>query len=98
MTIASRTFENYDEYVYKQGGKARGRREHLLKHAAKNTESFERVFRKARTAPEGGAGALSRCENRRGVHRCHAGRIQGLGRDRPASGRPDRPAGRLARR
>lgn len=47
MTIASRTFDNYEEYVYKQGGKARGRRDHLLKHAAKNTESFERVFRKA---------------------------------------------------
>jgi SAM-dependent methyltransferase len=47
MTIASRTFENYDEYVYKQGGKARGRRDHLLKHLDKNTESFERVFRTA---------------------------------------------------
>jgi SAM-dependent methyltransferase len=40
-------FKDYAEYVYKQGGKARGRREHLLAHAAKNTESFARVFRKA---------------------------------------------------
>ncbi len=56
MTIASRTFENYEEYVYKQGGKARGRREHLVKHAAKNTESFERTFRKA--APHLKAGSV----------------------------------------
>lgn len=45
--IAHRTFETYDEYVYKQGGKARGRREHLLKHLEKNTESFTRTFRRA---------------------------------------------------
>lgn len=45
--IAYRPFTNYDEYVYKQGGKARGRREHLLKHVVKNTESFERTFRRA---------------------------------------------------
>ncbi len=48
MTLASRPFENYDEYVYKQGGKARGRREHLLKHVEKNTESFERTFLRAK--------------------------------------------------
>ncbi len=45
--ITHRTFTNYEEYVYKQGGKARGRREHLLKHLDKNTESFERTFRAA---------------------------------------------------
>lgn len=45
--IAHRTFSNYDEYVYKQGGKARGRRDHLLKHLEKNRESFERTFRRA---------------------------------------------------
>jgi SAM-dependent methyltransferase len=45
--IAHRTFETYDEYVYKQGGKARGRREHLLAHVKKNTESFARTFRRA---------------------------------------------------
>lgn len=45
--IAYRPFDTYDEYVYKQGGKARGRREHLLAHLEKNTESFARTFRKA---------------------------------------------------
>lgn len=52
--ITYRTFKDYDEYVYKQGGKARGRREHLLKHLGKNTESFERTFR--RVAPHLKAG------------------------------------------
>lgn len=45
--IAHREFQSYDEYVFKQGGKARGRREHLLKHLVKNTESFARTFRHA---------------------------------------------------
>lgn len=54
--IAHRAFTNYDEYVYKQGGKARGRREHLLKHLEKNTESFERTFRAA--APHLNAGPV----------------------------------------
>lgn len=45
--IAHRTFADYDDYVYKQGGKARGRREHLLAHAAKNAESFARTFQHA---------------------------------------------------
>lgn len=45
--IAHRTFETYDQYVYEQGGKARGRREHLLAHLEKNTESFARTFRRA---------------------------------------------------
>jgi SAM-dependent methyltransferase len=45
--IAHRSFDNYDEYVYKQGGKARGRREHLLAHVAQNTEGFARTFERA---------------------------------------------------
>lgn len=47
--IAHRTFQDYGEYVYKQGGKARGRRQHLLAHLDKNTESFARTFRRAAT-------------------------------------------------
>lgn len=47
--IAHRTFETYDAYVYEQGGKARGRRQHLLAHLAKNTSVFARAFRKAAT-------------------------------------------------
>jgi SAM-dependent methyltransferase len=45
--IAHRTFANYETYVYKQGGKARGRLDHLLAHVEKNTESFRRIFRHA---------------------------------------------------
>lgn len=45
--IAHREFTNYEEYVYKQGGKARGRREHLLAHAEKNKHSFAKTFRTA---------------------------------------------------
>jgi SAM-dependent methyltransferase len=45
--IASRTFESYTDYVYKQGGKARGRREELLAHLPKNTKGFTRIFRDA---------------------------------------------------
>lgn len=48
MTIAHRTFYDYQDYVYKQGGKARGRREHLLSHLKKNTESFTRTFKRAK--------------------------------------------------
>lgn len=55
MTIAHRTFATYDEYVYKQGGKARGRRDHLLAHLAKNTESFARTFRRAMPHLKAGA-------------------------------------------
>lgn len=46
--IAHRPFPTYEDYVYKQGGKARGRRDHLLKHVEKNTESFTRTFQRAR--------------------------------------------------
>lgn len=42
--IAHRTFTSYEEYVYRQGGKATSKREFLLAHLPKNTESFQRVF------------------------------------------------------
>jgi SAM-dependent methyltransferase len=45
--IAHRTFDSYDEYVYAQGGKARGCRDALLAHLPKNIESFARTFRRA---------------------------------------------------
>jgi len=45
--IATRSFTDYTEYVYKQGGKARGRREELLAHLPQNTEGFTRIFRRA---------------------------------------------------
>jgi SAM-dependent methyltransferase len=47
MTIANRTFDNYDDYVYKQGGKARGCRDKLLKHLGRHIESYARTFRAA---------------------------------------------------
>lgn len=46
--IAHREFKDYAEYVYKQGGKARGRRGHLLAHVEQNTESFRRTFERAK--------------------------------------------------
>ena len=46
--ITHRTFESYEEYVYKQGGKARGNRESLLAHLPQNTRSFENTFREAK--------------------------------------------------
>jgi SAM-dependent methyltransferase len=45
--IAHRTFETYEDYVYKQGGKARGKRAELLAHLPQNIESFARTFRRA---------------------------------------------------
>lgn len=42
--IETRTFDTYEEYVYKQGGKARGRRQELLASIKKNTEGFTRTF------------------------------------------------------
>lgn len=53
--IGHRPFETYADYVYRQGGKARGRREHLLAHLEKNTEGFARTFRKASTCLKPGA-------------------------------------------
>jgi SAM-dependent methyltransferase len=46
MGIAHREFTDYDEYVYKQGGKARGLRDELLQHLPKNVEAFTRTFRR----------------------------------------------------
>jgi SAM-dependent methyltransferase len=48
--IAQRTFESYDDYVYKQGGKARGCREKLLKHIDRHIRSYERTFSDAATS------------------------------------------------
>ena len=45
--IASRTFPNYETYVHKQGGKARGNADRLMKHLEKNTRSFQTYFRRA---------------------------------------------------
>ncbi len=47
MSLAHRSFTTYDEYVYLQGGKARGRRDFLLAHLPKSTEGFEKTFRAA---------------------------------------------------
>lgn len=46
--IAHRTFTNYEEYVYKQGGKARGCREKLMKHLDRHIESYGRTFTEAK--------------------------------------------------
>lgn len=56
--IAHRPFTDYAEYVYKQGGKARGRREHLLKHLEKNTEGFRKTFVRAGQVLRAGAPIL----------------------------------------
>lgn len=53
--IAHRAFTDYDEYVYKQGGKARGRRDHLMNHLEKNTEGFQRTFLRAKPYLKAGA-------------------------------------------
>ena len=46
--IAHRPFATYESYVYHQGGKARGRREHLLAHVERNTDGFRRTFLRAK--------------------------------------------------
>lgn len=56
MTLGHRTFETYADYVYKQGGKARGKREELLAHLPKNIDGFTRTFR--RVAPHLKPGAV----------------------------------------
>lgn len=72
MTIAHRAFTDYDEYVYKQGGKARGRREHLLEHLPKNIESFTRTFQHAAKYLKAGSvlclGARTGAESIAAVH------------------------------
>jgi len=45
--IAHRTFTDYQQYVYLQGGKARARADFLLAHLPKRTQYFEKVFRHA---------------------------------------------------
>lgn len=45
--IAHRPFPTYENYVYRQGGKARNSSAKLQRHAAKNTRSFAAMFRKA---------------------------------------------------
>lgn len=45
--IAQRAFPDYAAYVHTQGGKARGRRDFLLKHLPKATERFTQIFRTA---------------------------------------------------
>jgi SAM-dependent methyltransferase len=47
MTIAHREFQTYAEYVYHQGGKARGNRDELLSHLQKKTDGFAKIFRVA---------------------------------------------------
>lgn len=46
--IAHRTFETYEEYVYKQGGKARGKRDELLADMPRHIRGFEKTFREAK--------------------------------------------------
>jgi predicted methyltransferase len=44
MTIQHRQFDDYEEYVQLQGGKARAQRDHLLKVLPRDTASFRKVF------------------------------------------------------
>lgn len=46
-SIVHRTFTDYQQYVYLQGGKARGRPEFLMKHLPKNTQRYAKLFRHA---------------------------------------------------
>lgn len=55
MTIAHRTFDTYDEYVYKQGGKARGCREKLMKHLSRHIRSYQKTFSDAKPYLRAGA-------------------------------------------
>ena len=53
--IAHRNFASYEDYVYRQGGKARSKREWLLSHLPKNTASFEQTFLDAKPMLKPGA-------------------------------------------
>lgn len=79
MTIAHRTFDSYDAYVYKQGGKARGKRDELLAHLPRNLESFTRTFRAAadylRPGPVLCLGARTGAESLGAVEAGHAGSV-----------------------
>lgn len=48
MPIAHRTFPDYDTYVHKQGGKARGNAAQLMAHLDKNIRSFQTYFTRAK--------------------------------------------------
>lgn len=45
--IAHRPFPTYENYVHRQGGKARNSAPKLLRHLERNTQSFTRTFRNA---------------------------------------------------
>lgn len=45
--IAQRTFESYEQYVYKQGGKARGMADQLMAHLPRHIDGYARKFRAA---------------------------------------------------
>lgn len=53
--IAHRSFESYEQYVFKQGGKARGCRDKLMKHHDRHIRSYEKTFRDAATHLRPGA-------------------------------------------
>jgi len=66
--IAHRTFTDYAEYVYKQGGKMRGvLREYTLRHLEKRTDWNRKIFKKAKAHLKPGAilclGARTGAEN-----------------------------------
>ncbi len=46
--IVRREFESYEAYVHAQGGKARGRREKLLRDMPGNVKAFTQLFAQAR--------------------------------------------------
>jgi SAM-dependent methyltransferase len=45
--IAHRPFQSYDEYVYQQGGKARGNKDKLLEHMPRHVKGFTETFCRA---------------------------------------------------
>lgn len=65
--IVQRTFPSYEDYVYKQGRKARGHADFLLRHLDKKTGWFAKLFSGARTHLRPGAilclGARTGAEN-----------------------------------
>lgn len=56
MTIAHRSFIDYETYVHRQGEKARDSPEKLMRHIARSTDSFTSLFRDA--APHLNAGPV----------------------------------------
>ncbi len=47
MALAHRTFTDYEQYAFEQGGKAHRLRDKLLEHLPRQIESFTRTFRDA---------------------------------------------------